>query len=224
MGAHKSNILVSFDSVIDTDIGLMRLIKKDYNTDFFYQGILDSPEYIWKHLLELRPVPNPLYIIMDDETEEQTETMNNIYKQFMEEEYKKILELSPLGPLALIANANAYSDNLISLTVICKSQMEKDILKIKEVKFHEAIISDRKDIYTPNYEVIAEKNVWDLKQYVNLERNTLMIPDYRFNVLVVPGYEDTPLLPEEILEKYGRKNEFKIYNAYALDQSILPEL
>lgn len=224
MGAHKSNILVSFDSVIDTDIGLMRLIKKDYNTDFFYQGILDSPEYIWKHLLELRPVPNPLYIIMDDETEEQTETMNNIYKQFMEEEYKKILELSPLGPLALIANANMYSDNLLSLTVLCKSQMEKDILKIKEVKFHEAIISDRKDIYTPKYEVIAEKNVWDLNQYVNLERNTLMIPDYRFNVLVVPGYEDTPLLPEEILEKYARKNEFKIYNAYALDQSILPEL
>lgn len=220
---HTSNILVSFESVIDIDIGLLRLIKKDYNTDFFYQSILDSPEYIWKDILNRRPVINPLYCIMDDEEEEDEEISNDLYRQFMEEEYQKILDLSPLGTLAGIVGANMYSKDLLQLTVLCKNEMEKNILDIKGVKYHHAIIRERKDIYTQKYEVIAEKNVWDLEQYINLERNTLLIPDYGFNVLVLEGHEDTPLIPKPLLDKYSIKNEFRVYNAYPLDPDLIPE-
>ena len=38
------NILVSFESIIDTDMGLMRLIKSDYNSGFFYPTILNNTE------------------------------------------------------------------------------------------------------------------------------------------------------------------------------------
>lgn len=220
---HSSNILVSFESVIDIDIGLLRLIKKDYNTDFFYQSMLESPEYIWKDVLNRRPVLNPLYCIMDDETEEQQAISDDLYRQFMEEEYQKILDLSPVGTLASIVGANMYSKDLLRLTVLCKNQMEKDILDIKGVQYHEAIIEDRKAIYTKKYEIISEKSVWDIEQYINLERNTLLIPDYGFNIIIVPGHEDTPLLPKTLLEKYATQNEFRIYNAYALDPDLLPD-
>lgn len=221
--AHSSNILVSFESVIDIDIGLLRLIKKDYNTDFFYQSMLESPEYIWKDVLNRRPVLNPLYCIMDDETEEDQATSNDLYRQFMEEEYQKILDLSPVGTLAGIVGANMYSKDLLRLDVLCKNQMEKDILDIKGVKYHEAIIAERKSIYTKKYEIISEKSVWDIEQYINLERNTLLIPDYGFNVIIVPDHEDTPLLPKTLLEKYAPQNEFRVYNAYALDPDLLPD-
>lgn len=220
---HQNNILVSFESVIDTDIGLLRLIKKDYNTDFFYQSILDSPEYIWKDLLNRRPVLNPLYCIMDDETEEDEELSNNLYNQFMDEEYSKILDLSPPGTLSKIVGTNFYSKDLLKLTVLCKNQMEKDILDIKEIKYHDAIIADRKEIYTPKYEIISEKSVWDIDKYINLERNTLLIPDYGFNILIIEGNEDCPLLPKTLLDKYSEKNEFRVYNAYALEADLIPD-
>lgn len=220
---HSSNILVSFESVIDIDIGLLRLIKKDYNTDFFYQSILESPEYIWKDILNRRPVLNPLYCVMDDDTDEQQAISDDLYRQFMDEEYQKILDLSPIGTLAGIVGANMYSKDLLRLDVLCKNQMEKDILDIKGVQYNNAIIAERKSIYTKKYEIISEKSVWDIEQYINLERNTLLIPDYGFNIIIVPGHEDTPLLPKTLLEKYATQNEFRVYNAYALDPDLIPD-
>lgn len=220
---HRSNILVSFDSIIDTDIGLMRLIKSDYNTDFFYKSIVDSPEYIWRDLLNRRNVPNPLSIIMDDETDEEFEQCEDLYNQFMEKEYSKILDLSPTGALANIVKNNIYSKDLLQLTVLCKNQMEKDILKIKDVQYHEAIISERKLINPKKYEVIVEKNIWDFNEYIHLERNTLLVPDYRFNIFIIPGYEDTIVLPQDIIDNFTPQNEIRVYNAYALDQELLPD-
>lgn len=217
---HKSNILVSFDSIIDIDIGLMRLIKMEYNTDFFYQDIVNAPEFIWKDLLERRNIPNPLSIIMDDETEEEMDLSQNIYDQFINEEYSKILDLSPLGALANVVNSNMYSKDLLRLTVLCKNELEKSILDIKGVTYNEAIICDRKEIYTPKFEIISEKNVWDYLDYVHLERNTLLVPDYRFNIFIFPEHEDTLLLPKEIIEALTPQNEFKIYNAYTIDRSV----
>lgn len=220
---HRSNILVSFDSIIDTDIGLMRLIKSDYNTDFFYKSIVDSPEYIWRDLLNRRNVPNPLSIIMDDETDEEFEQCEELYNQFMEKEYSKILDLSPTGALANIVKNNIYSKDLLQLTVLCKNEMEKNILTVKDVQYHEAIIAERKTIYPKKYEVIAEKNIWNYDEYIHLERNTLLVPDYRFNIFIIPGYEDTIVLPQDIIDKYTPQNEIRVYNAYALDQNLLPD-
>lgn len=220
---HRSNILVSFDSIIDTDMGLMRLIKQEYNTDFFYESIVNSSEYIWRDLLNRRTVPNPLSIIMDDETDEDFEASQELYEKFMDEEYSKILDLSPTCALANIVNRNFYSKDLLKLTVLCESEQEKQILDIKGVTYHDTIIADRKQIYTKNYEIIAEKNIWNFDEYIYLERNTLLVPDFRFNIFIFPGHEDTIVLPPEIIEKYANRNEIRVYNAYAIDPDLIPD-
>lgn len=220
---HKSNILVSFDSIIDTDMGLMRLIKQEYNTGFFYESIVNAPEYIWRDLLNRRTVPNPLSIIMDDETDEDFEVSQELYEKFMDEEYSKILDLSPTCALANIVNANFYSKDLLRLTVLCESEQEKEILDIKGVTYYDALVADRKSIYTKNYEIIAEKNIWNFDEYIYLERNTLLIPDYRFNIFIFPEHKDTIVLPPDIIEKYAGRNEIRVYNAYALDPDLIPD-
>lgn len=220
-GMHKSSILVSFDSIIDIDVGLMRLIKMEYNTDFFFQGILESPEFVWRDLLNKRSVPNPLTILMEDETREDFEKSQEIYNKFIEEEYSRILDLSPLGALANIVNANFYSKDLLQLTVLCKNEMEKNILDIKGVRYHDAIITERKDINSKKYEIISEKNIWDYDEYINLERNTLLFPDYRFNIFIFPDHEDTIVIPQDFIDKYANKNEIRVYNAYALNPDLI---
>lgn len=220
---HKSAILVSFDSIIDIDIGLMRLIKMDYNTDFFYQSIVNAPEYIWRDLLNKRSVPNPLSIIMDDETDEEFQASQDLYDEFIDKEYSKILDLSPTGALANIVAANMYSKDLLQLNILCKNEMEKNILDIKGVQYHNAIIADRHEINTSKYEIVSEKNVWDYDKYIKLERNTLLFPDYRFNIFIFPGHEDTIVIPEEIINKFAYRNELRVYNAYALNPDLIPD-
>lgn len=209
----STNILVSFESIIDTDMGLMRLIKSDYNSGFFYPTILENTEEFQHLVLNLRTHPNPLVTLMDIENDDDLETANDLLRQFKDEEYQKILDLSPTGTFNTILSANMYSKDLFKTTVICRTQAEADILSIKGVNAEPLICNNLKEISTKNFQVIAVKDVSELDQFVNLERKAFYVPDYRFNVKRVKNF-DSPLLPQHILEDYADKNEFNVYSAY----------
>lgn len=209
----STNILVSFESIIDTDMGLMRLIKSDYNSGFFYPTILENTEEFQHLVLNLRTHPNPLVTLMDIDNDDDLETANDLLRQFKDQEYQKILDLSPPGTFNTILSANMYSKELLKTTVVCRSQAEAGILKIKEINAEPLICKDLKEISLKNYQVIAVKDVSELDQYVNLERKAIYVPDYRFNVKRVKNF-DSPLLPQHTLEDYADKNEFYVYAAY----------
>lgn len=213
----STNILVSFESIIDTDMGLMRLIKSDYNSDFFYKSIVNNTEDFQHLVLNLRTHPNPLSILMDVENEEQYEQMIDLYNQFKDQEYQKILDLSPPGTLNKIISANMYSKDLFNVSVICNNQAEADILGIKEIQCNEILVRDKKDVSLKKYQVIAVKDVSELDDYLKVERKNIYVPDYRFNVKRIKGFTD-PLLPKHILETYGGKNDIMVYAAYAYNE------
>ena len=102
------NILVSFESIIDTDMGLMRLIKSDYNSGFFYPTILNNTEEFQHLVLNLRTHPNPLVTLMDINNDDDLETANDLLRQFKDEEYQKILDLSPPATFNTILSSNMY--------------------------------------------------------------------------------------------------------------------
>ena len=207
------NILVSFESIIDTDMGLMRLIKSDYNSGFFYPTILNNTEEFQHLVLNLRTHPNPLVTLMDINNDDELETANDLLRQFKDEEYQKILDLSPPATFNTILSSNMYSKDLFKPTVICRSQAEADILKVKEINAEPLICNDLKNISIKKYQVITVKDVSELDNFVNIERKSIYVPDYRFNVKRVKGFEG-PLLPQYILEDYADKNEFNVYAAY----------
>ena len=83
---------IPFDMVIDTEMGLMKLIEFEYNNNFFYNHLLGNDEYV-KLLLRDREKRNPLSIIAKNGTSE--EELDDMYRQFMETRYNDILRLSP---------------------------------------------------------------------------------------------------------------------------------
>ena len=208
-----TNILVSFESIIDTDMGLMRLIKKDYNTDFFYPGVINNTEDFQHLVLNLRNSPNPLYTIMDVETDEQKEIADDLFRQFKDQEYKKILDLSPPGTINTILSSNMYNQDLFKVTVLCNSQSEVDILKIKDIVFNDILMCNRNEISLKKYQVLAIKDLAELDEFVNLEKKDIYVPDYRFNIKKIKGFKDA-LLPAHVLEEYAGKNDFNVYSAY----------
>ena len=89
--------LVPFNCIVDTDVGLIQLIKTEYRSpDIFNIGLLDSfinNRGIIK-LLYHRKTKNPLLPFMNDQ--EDVATADDLYKQFMEKEYRNIIVKSVL--------------------------------------------------------------------------------------------------------------------------------
>lgn len=207
------NILASFESIIDIDMGLMRLIKRDYNTNFFYQFLLENSEDNQHVILNRRTNPNLLRAISDDKTEEQQFALDDLYNQFMKDEYSNILKLSPVSTFYRIILSNVFKNNIFKVSVVCKTQEEADILQEKGVECTPIIVDKKDKIYLKKYDVISVKNVFELDEYFNVNGKIIFIPDYRFNVMEIPQDKEL-LLPEEILIKYGINNQLNIYNAY----------
>ena len=210
------NILASFESIIDIDMGLMRLIKRDYNTNFFYQFLLENSEDNQHVILNRRTNPNLLRAISDDKTEEQQFALDDLYNQFMKDEYYNILKLSPVSTFYRIILSNVFKNNIFKVSVVCKTQEEADILQEKGVECTPIIVDKKDKIYLKKYDVISVKNVFELDEYFNVNGKIIFIPDYRFNVMEIPQDKEL-LLPEEILIKYGINNQLNIYNAYVYE-------
>lgn len=210
------NILASFESIIDIDMGLMRLIKRDYNTNFFYQFLLENSEDNQHVILNRRTNPNLLRAISDDKTEEQQFALDDLYNQFMKDEYSNILKLSPVSTFYRIILSNVFKNNIFKVSVVCKNQEEADILQEKGVECTPIIVDKKDKIYLKKYDVISVKNVFELDEYFNVNGKIIFIPDYRFNVMEIPQDKEL-LLPEEILIKYGINNQLNIYNAYVYE-------
>lgn len=210
------NILASFESIIDIDMGLMRLIKRDYNTNFFYQFLLENSEDNQHVILNRRTNPNLLRAISDDKTEEQQFALDDLYNQFMKDEYSNILKLSPVSTFYRIILSNVFKNNIFKVSVVCKTQEEADILQEKGVECTPIIVDKKDKIYLKKYDVISVKNVFELDEYFNVNGKIIFIPDYRFNVMEIPQDKEL-LLPEEILIKYGINNQLNIYNAYVYE-------
>ena len=75
-------VLMPFNVLIDTDMGLWNLIQFDYRNDiFFLKGMLDMSDAHKKYFMITRDNRNPLMTILS----EPDETLaNDFYSQFMD--------------------------------------------------------------------------------------------------------------------------------------------
>ncbi|MGL5327905.1 MAG: hypothetical protein ACRDD7_01465, partial [Peptostreptococcaceae bacterium] len=78
-----NNILVEFDSIIDIDLGLLKLMKEEYNNPKFINiGYLNIPEWVIKKELIEREDENPLSLILHTDY---IKEKDNLYNQFIED-------------------------------------------------------------------------------------------------------------------------------------------
>ena len=125
---YTTDVLVPFNLIVDTDMGLIKLLEFDYsNTEYFHEGILNTEEENQQYLLNTRNNRNPLSIVFK---KDDPELMDDLYKQFIEKEYDNILQLSCNTSLANLANALREDiSQVIRLTILCQSKAEENIIK-----------------------------------------------------------------------------------------------
>lgn len=213
--------LVPFELLVDTDIGLLSLIKKEYNNEeYFLPGILNASETNLKYSLLTRTTENPLGIIMVDECN--FELMDDLYNQFMSKEYDKILSLSPNTMVEkLVHDIKINIEQIVRITVLCNSEKEQHDLEKRDTDPYKVIVGSFESIDLSGYGSVFVKRLSDLDKFKGLSGKNIYIPNYSFNVTINPEVS-MPLINFEYLQKYGNSNEFQVFTMYHINPRDIP--
>lgn len=222
---YNLDILIPFELVIDLDIGLLKLVRFEYNkNNYFYKSILQGTDDCLRYALMIREDPNPLSIAAVNPDDK--ESLNEFYKQFMEREYTKILNLSQdtaISDLTKVSSMSNSADRIVRITVMCRNEEEKKLINVRKINPFKVIISNPEKVDLSQYKALFVKNVYDLDLYRNVEALNLYIANYGFNLIQDPDKSNTPGLPIDIVAKYSKDNEINIFTVYNLDPDKIPK-
>ena len=140
----KSFPVFKFDQIIDTDIGLLKLIEDKYNDkSTFYWSLVEAPIKFKIGLLYDRKHPNPLTVIAKER--DNIELLDDYYQQFMTEEYVYILKKSIVTNIYRAITKFVTVEGITPI-IVCNSAMEENyLMKIDKDVFSKCTIIVTKD-------------------------------------------------------------------------------
>lgn len=126
----RSEILVDFGCYVDTEVGLIRLIRDKYRDEkvFDIDKLDTSINQIILSLIDRQNI-NPLSVIANEDTNQ--EDLLDYYIQFYTEEYDEILKRSVTTELKSLFNL-FKSETSINVTFLCESENEERIIRSDE--------------------------------------------------------------------------------------------
>lgn len=218
------NTLIPFNLIIDTDMGILKLLRFKYRNDkYFYKGIVCGTDTCLQYTLINRKDPNPISIA-HKYSETEHDIIDNYYNQFIEREYKDIIDLSCTTSLADVVKINELNkDKIVRITILCSNELEKNALEKRKINSFKTIISDPHDIDLSKYDCLYIKNISDLDKYKNVTGLSIYIANYGFNIVIDPE-KPNPGLPIDVITKYSSDNELNIFTIYSLDPRKIPIL
>lgn len=197
-------ILIPFDLLVDTDIGVVKVAESEYYNSDKYDDYLDFDlltdlnKSDYKFLFEYRTNINPLYMIVNrDLPKENYNILDSIYDNIIKEKYVDVLNNSELTGIHRIIASGMYSEGgPFRVTIICKNELEASYVRSFNFKSNIIFCESKEDICDidmDEYKYIFVKDIKDFEYYGDLKEKVLFIANYRFNKV----YTDT-----EIGEKY----------------------
>lgn len=197
-------ILFTSNILLDTDIGVYRLIKNEYNNPkYFKLNILDVIIERYKEIIPKRDTINPLSFIIK---EEYKDSIDNLYKEIMDTKYNEVLKLSEFTNVEQLAEIFT-SRKGFEPTIICKNLEEKQIFKDKN-KSYDIIVSEYEDIDIKPYHAIYTKYYKDYSKFNKVVAKTLYFANAKYN------YINNNIIDPEIYVNLEGPNDFKAINLY----------
>lgn len=206
--------LFDFQSLCDTDLGLYRLIKRDYyDRNIFNNDLFDSTNLNFvKTMLLTRDKFNPLFIFCKENALTNDE-IDDLYKQFLDEEYDNILKLSsPTAIMSLAAVSNSVN-KIVDVTILCKSQKEVDWIRKYSDKLR-CIVSDYENFDIERYDTIYIKDLYTLLSFKqeSINMKNIIFSRFLFNMENASKKIAVPVI--EVSKKYYKNNKFMSAEPY----------
>lgn len=206
--------LFDFQAICDTDFGLYKLIKNEYyEKTIFDNYIFDSDdERFIKTILLSRQYFNPLTILCKKDALSMDD-MDNLYKQFLDEEYDKILELSTPTAIMDIASISNDVNKIVNVNILCTDEREKEWVKKYNYKL-KCIISEYNNFSLKKYDTIYLKDIYNLNLFEqkSISYKNIIIPRFIFNLEDTSNRVEMPII--EVAQKYYKTNKFMVTDPY----------
>ena len=204
----RSEILIDFDCYIDTEIGLIRLIRDKYLDDkvFNIDLINSNLRLIIKMLIE-RKEYNPLYLFAN--TDVSKEDLDDYYEQFMDIEYDNILSRSVTNEINNWINL-LKTEPSIHISFLCHNQKQRNMLSSSESLRGNTFILEKQDIDLSKYTQFYFKYISE-----DIEKYIFPYKTYYFSRYLLNFTDDYDLKYPKIIDKiiYNR-GEIQILDLY----------
>lgn len=206
--------IFDFQCLCDTDIGLYRLIKKEYyDREIFNNELFDSDDIRFiKTMLLSRIEFNPLFIFCKPR-KLSNEDIDSLYRQFLDEEYDKILQLSEPTAIMKIASASNSINKIVDVTVLCNNKKEIEWLSKYNYKL-KYVVSDYKNFSLNTYDTIYIKDIYNLLELNqdSINNKNIIMPRFMFNLETSVSKIEMPII--EVSKKYYKENKFMLIDPY----------
>lgn len=213
MGAGNIHLapLFSFHTIIDTDIGLLNLIRNQYLDErVFKKDFFETPFYEQIYNLYHRKEDNLLYLFAKHP--EDKETLDGYYHEFLEKCYDEILEMSISTEVFHLFQSCILSPEF-KVSILCYDQREIDFIE-KEPDFAGAekiLLSSLNQKSKNKYEQFFFKKIEEIEEFRNLIAKTFYISTFGVNLNEL---EDDLKEYETIYYVIKRKNNISLFDMY----------
>lgn len=206
--------LFDFQVLCDTDLGLYKLIKSEYyDRSVFDNYLFDSNDMRFvKTKILSRDHYNPLFIfckkgIMKDEE------LDDLYRQFLDEEYEKIIDLSSPTAILSIASVSNSINKMVNVTILCKNNKEKEWISKYNSKI-KCIIGEYDNFDVTKYDTLYIKDIYSLLllNQESIKNKNIMFPRFLFNIETASKKIELPII--EVSKRYYKDNKFIAIDPY----------
>lgn len=228
MAIVSNNILITFDMLVDIDIGLLDIVKKSYNDpSVFRKDIFELDDNRIKGLLRENNYRNPLSIVLFGNSTAQADAY---YKEFMEYEYDNIVDTAPITTMVDVVKTFIDSEGAIIPSILCKTRSE--YVRVEEIfvdclpnLFNIIFSNDHSLLDISQYDTFFLKYIEDLSIFNpdTISGKNLIISDYRCNLDEEKYVEKKKIPKAEYLLMFAGFNEFRTVTLYHYDESYYEE-
>lgn len=213
------SVLIPFNLIINIEYGLIQYIRTEYpNNDIWNQqaiSLLDEDSIIID-LLD-RAEKNPLFIIANNYDNDK-ESLDNLFIEFMDKMYKNILSYSNKTKLYNAIVVWMDMSQTISVTILCKNELEVDYIKsIPKLKKCNVIIDTKplSEINLSKYNTIYIRDIDDLID-IRMEGKNIYIAAYLYNLEYTNNIDNGNNIVPKInnIKHLLGANEIKIFSMY----------
>ena len=211
--SQKTKILTEFDTVIDLDLGLMKLVQEKYNNPkYIDQRIMHLSLHDVKQELLNRTHECPLSICIKD-----IETAKSLYMDFIDTKYDEILENHSKTGVFKLMKTYDNADNM-EVTILCSSQKEADIVHYYS-KTMKTLVKKHDQVDIKNYGVYFLKSLPRIFVFNGKFYNVhIFIMGYMYNLYRAP---DGILFPNPAIAKsLIPDNRIGIVDVYEKSENI----
>lgn len=214
--SEKFTPLISFRSIVDEDMGLIKNIIINYRDDRFFNLDINKSYFSILGDLYKRKYINPLYYLMKDEKDK--EFLDQCYSEFMTEKEDEVLQYAITSDIYNLVRDYNNSGEIIP-TILYYSQAQKKVIdndallsKIRSISIEELANSNSK---RNSFGQFYFRTVEELDPFADLKHKTFYFSTIGTNLNETN--DDIKFDNEFVMKIYTNGSKINLFDMYRTD-------